>query len=126
MPGLRELFFQGRYRGPGLRDQGPLGEHFRSRNAPEAELPLGDAELLLLGGQDLLRCPDRGTKRRLLQGRGDDIRRQGKTGRLELVSLIIDLRLKGLQLAGQPPEQVEHVRDIHRGVEKVKGTDILG
>ena len=125
VPGLRELFFQGRYRGPGLCDQGPLGEHFHTRNSPETELPLGDAELLLLGCQDLLRCPDRRSKRRLLQGRGHDIRCQGKLGRLELISLIIDLRLKGLQLAGQPPEQVEHVRDIHRGVEKVKGADIL-
>ena len=83
-----------------------------------------NASSVFLRREDLprrLQLPAQGS---LLEGRGHDVGRQGEAGALELETLEVDLRLQRLQPAACPPEQVEGVRDVHRGVVQGERVDL--
>ena len=111
---LRELLLQtgqGRLRRVERR---LLRQHSRARRRAEFELPLQQIELLLLVGDDFLRCRDLCTQRCLLDGCRHDIRADRQIGGFELVLLIFRLRLDRFELAPLAAEDVDEIRDVQR------------
>jgi len=121
VPGCASCFSRA-YRGPGLCDRVRWARTSVPETPPRRNCPSVDGKLLSWAAR--ICCDARiWNEGCLLQCRGNDIRCQGKVAP-RADSSDNRLGLKSLQLAGQSPEQIEQVGYIHRGIEKIKGTDI--
>ena len=100
----------------------PLRKHVGPRDPPQPNRfsiipsfsppPRGSPAWPVLPAQGASRC------------RGHDVRCERETGSLQLEALVVDPRLQRLQLATRLAEQVEGVRDVHRGVVQGERVDL--